>query len=273
MISRKTDHNLTFTKFRDPTLPDVVKDMMEIKGHSVKTSVRLYPRNTPEILINLGKPLHGEMGSKTAAVKGYIIQGSKTTHVKVKHPARCHFLSIRFTANGYYKLLRMPQCEFTDCFYNLDDVIDRRMEDLIPLLQNESHVRQRFQIVSRWLQREFCQKDIPENLLSDFLIKSLNKSPESSVKQLVQKTGFTRKHLVHRFKKEAGLTIKEYQKILRIYRVLKQIDKASHISWAKLAGRFGFYDQSHFIKNFKQYTGLTPTDYLDQQTIDKSLAG
>ncbi len=273
MISQKTDHDLTFTKFRDPLLPDFVKDIMEIKGHSVKTSVRLYPRNTPEILINLGEPIQGEMGSNTARIKRYIIQGSKTTYANVEHPAYCHFLSIRFTTNGYYKLLGMPQNEFTDQFFNLDDLIDRKIEHLIPALQNTLSPEGRFQILEKWLNKEFCKKEIPSKLLSDFVIKYLNRNPDASVKQLAQQTGFTRKHLVHRFKKEAGLTIKEYQKILRIYRVLKQIDKTREISWAKLAGRFGFYDQSHFIKDFKQYTGLTPTDYLNQQIFNKSLAG
>lgn len=273
MISRKTAHDLTFTKFRDPSLPDFVEDIMEIKGHAVKTSVRLYPRNTPEILINLGEPIQGKMGSYQAAVKKYVIQGSKTAHINVEHPQYCRFLSIRFTTNGYYKLLGMSQNEFTNKFYELDDVIDDRIEDLIPALQMPTNAIDRFRILSKWLNREFCQREIPTKLLSDFVIRYLNQNPDSSVKQLVQKTGFTRKHLVCRFKEEAGLTIKEYQKIFRIYRVLKQIDKTRQISWAKLAGRFGFYDQSHFIKDFKQYTGLTPTDYLDQQTLNKSLAG
>lgn len=273
MITQKIDHDLTFTRLSDPSFPDFVKDMMEIKGHSVKTSLRLYPRNTPEILINLGEPLQGEMGSKSASIKKYIIQGSKTAYVNVEHPARCHFLSIRFTTNGYYKLLGMPQNEFTNQFFNLDDVFDRKIEHLIPVLQNTLSLEERFQILEKWLNKEFCKKEIPSKLLSDFVIRYLNQKPDASVKQLTQQTGFTRKHLVCRFKEEAGLTIKEYQKILRIYRLLKQIDKASQISWAKLAGQFGFYDQSHLIKDFKQYTGLTPTDYLDQQTTDKSLAG
>ncbi len=273
MITQKIDHDLTFTRFRDPSFPDFVKDMMEIKGHSVKTSLRLYPRNTPEILINLGEPLQGEMGSKSALVQKYIIQGSKTAYVNVEHPARCHFLSIRFTTNGYYKLFGMPQNEFTNRFYELDDVIDVRIQDMIPVLRMTSRPTDRFRILSQWLNRRNCKRERSTKLLSDFVIKYLNQNPDSSVKQLVQETGFTRKHLVCRFKKEAGLTIKEYQKILRIYRLLKQIDKASQISWAKLAGQFGFYDQSHLIKDFKQYTGLTPTDYLNQQAIDKSLAG
>ena len=109
-------------------------------------------------------------------------------------------------------------------------------------------------------------------LVSDFIINQLNQKPGLTVEQLTAKTGFTRKHLVQRFKEEAGLTIKQYQVIYRLYRVLKEIDNTDRVSWARIACQFGFYDQSHFIRDFKQHTGFTPSDYLKQERSQKSIA-
>lgn len=265
MCKQKNIHDLTFTKFRDASLPDFVKNLVEVKGHATATSLRLYPRNTPEILINLAEPIRGEMGSHTPIIKQYIIQGSKTNYVDVYHPKYCHFISIRFTPNGYYKFLSMSQKSFTNHFFNLNDVMDSEIEPLIPVLQNASSVPKRFQILINWLRREIYKREIPNHLLSDFIIKQLNRNPYLSVLQLVDQTGYTRKHLAQRFKEEVGLTIKEYQKIDRLQHVLKSISGREEYCWATMACEHGFYDQSHFIKDFKQYTACTPAEFVERK--------
>ncbi|MDR8394545.1 AraC family transcriptional regulator [Aliifodinibius sp. S!AR15-10] len=266
MHKQKRIHDLTFTKFSGPSLPVFVKNIMEVRGHAVETTKRLYPRNTPEILINLAKPIQGEMTGRRAVIEGGIIQGSKTAFVEAWHPEYCHFISIRFTPNGYYKFLGISQKSFTNHVIQLADVIDKDLERLLQTLQKTPETKRRFRIVADWIKKAGGKTDPGSILVSDFIIKLLSQNPGLSVKQLTDKTGYTRKHLVDRFKEEVGLTIKEYQKIYRIYRVLKYVDAADHISWAQLAYKFGFYDQSHFIRNFKRYTGFTPSAYLNSRS-------
>jgi AraC-like DNA-binding protein len=272
MLEQTTADSLTFTKFKASVLPDFVKDITEVRGCGVETTKRLCPRNTPEILINLAKPIRGNVAGKTAVIDGCTIQGSKTEFVEARHPENCHFLSIRFTPNAYYKFLEIPQTSFTDHVIQLEDVMNEPSEKLNHPLQEAPDTAQRFRIITNWLKKEVRNTQAGTKLVSDFIINHLNRNPGLTVNQLTEKTGFTRKHLVHRFKEEAGLTIKEYQKINRIYQVLKEIGNTDPISWAQLAYKFGFYDQSHLIRNFKRYTGLTPTDYLKQQAFPKSLA-
>ncbi|MDZ7694295.1 MAG: AraC family transcriptional regulator [Balneolaceae bacterium] len=273
MLTQKTIHNLTFTKFNAPRLPEFVKDITEVRGYGVETTKRLYPRNTPEILINLAKPIRGRMDGKKAVIDGCTMQGSKTKFVEAWHPEFCHFLSIRFIPNGYYKFLGIPQKSLTDHVINLEEILNEDTKELTQRLQEAPDVSHRFRILTNWLRRAECTTETDSTLVSDFIINNLNENPGLTVKELTDKTGYTRKHLVHRFKEEAGLTIKEYQKINRIYRVLKEIQNTECISWAQLACTFGFYDQSHLIRDFKQYTGLTPTDFLKQQAAPKSLVG
>jgi AraC-like DNA-binding protein len=270
MFTQKTIHNLTFTKFKITELPDFVKGITEIRGYGVETTKRLYPRNTPEILINLAKPIRGNVAGKTAVIEECTIQGSKTEFINAWHPEYCHFLSIRFTPNAYYKLLGIPQTSFTDHVIQLEDVINDPSEGLIHRLQEAPDTTQRFRIITKWLKNMVPKTEPGLKLVSDVIINHLNRNPGLTVKQLTEKTGYTRKHLVHRFKEEAGMTIKEYQKINRMYKVLRYIDADSSPSWTKLACDFGFYDQSHFIRDFKNHTGYTPTDYIRPATTQKA---
>ncbi len=255
-------HNtkLHFTKHRGAIKSGIIKNIMEIEGDGLPTSLRLYPRNTPEILINLADPILGRIQNRRITAEGTTIQGSKKTYVEAEHPPSCDFISIRFTPNGIYKLFGIPQTEFTNHLYQLGDIMDDPIH-LIDTLKNTTITRERIQHINQWLQLHISQMEVPMNLLSDFIIHHLSRDPSLTVKKLVEKTGYTRKHLAQRFKKETGLTIKKFQKIQRVYRILKQVNDVPQPPWARLACHHGYFDQSHFIRDFKRFTGLTPTEY------------
>ncbi len=264
MYIQKELPTFTFIKFEGASLPPPVKNMVEIKGCGDETNLRLYPRNTPEILFNLSEPLHGELQNQRPVIKHITIQGCKTAFANVYHPRFCHFISIRFTVNGYYKLLGIPQYTFTNHFFNLDDVFGRNGEQLIPALQNAATTMQRFWILIRWINGELLNKAAPTGLLSDFIIRQFQQYPDITVKELTDRTGYTRKHLAQRFKEESGLSIKEYQKIERLNRVIRNLQNDGRICWSNQVYGNGYYDQSHFIREFKRYTGLKPTEFANQ---------
>lgn len=259
MISETVVNNISFTRYRVPGITEVVRDLVEIKGSSPVVRRRLCPRNTPEILINLGDPVYAE-GVEREFTR-CIIQGSKADPVDVVHSPCRHFLSIRFRPNGYYKVWGIPQCDFTNRYYQGGEVLEG-LEELRNHLLECGSQEERFDLTSEWIRGEIAAADPrPESLLSDVLISALRRQPSLSVRELTRRTGYTRKHLGARFKEEAGMTVKRYQGIQRFYRMMKDLESEEHPQWARLACRHGYYDQSHFIREFKRYTGLTPTEY------------
>ena len=64
------------------------------------------------------------------------------------------------------------------------------------------------------------------------------------------------------FRVEIGLTPKAYQRLHRFRQALARIDRAADIGWAAFALERGYYDQSHFIGDFRTHSGLTPSDYV-----------
>ena len=75
----------------------------------------------------------------------------------------------------------------------------------------------------------------------------------------------SQKHLIHLFKKYIGLTPKWYQRILRFNDLLKQIQNKENIAWADIAYRCGYTDQSHFIKEFKHFSGFNPREFIKKE--------
>jgi AraC-like DNA-binding protein len=75
--------------------------------------------------------------------------------------------------------------------------------------------------------------------------------------------GVSSTHLAQRFKEVVGVTPKRFARTYRFAAAVLAIDPAGPVDWLELAGRAGYYDQAHFGHEFRAFTGLTPTRYLD----------
>lgn len=80
--------------------------------------------------------------------------------------------------------------------------------------------------------------------------------------ELGETLGFSARRLEQVFRTEVGLTPKAYQRLHRFRQALVRIDRAAEIGWAAFALERGYYDQSHFIGEFRAHSGLTPSDYI-----------
>ena len=89
-----------------------------------------------------------------------------------------------------------------------------------------------------------------------------NLSQELLVSELSEQAGFSLFHFIRSFKKEVGLTPKEYVIQQRINKATALIQKHNQYPLNQIALECGFYDQSHMNKYFKSYKGLTPSSYL-----------
>jgi len=79
---------------------------------------------------------------------------------------------------------------------------------------------------------------------------------------LADALGLSARRLEQVFRAEVGLTLKAYQRLHRFRQALVGIDRAAEIGWARFALERGYYDQSHFIGEFRAHSGLTPSEYV-----------
>src|SRR5262249_22307863 len=84
-----------------------------------------------------------------------------------------------------------------------------------------------------------------------------------AVSTLAAKLGCSRKHLIARFRDQVGLPPKLLGRILRFQRVLRRIEAAPALPrWVDVAADCGDFDQAHLIREFRGFSGSTPSDFL-----------
>ena len=94
-------------------------------------------------------------------------------------------------------------------------------------------------------------------------IASIARAPlRSGIAQLSDGLGWTPRRLQQVFSAEVGLTPRAFQRLARFRSTLAGIDRAADVGWAAFAFEYGYYDQSHLIREFRAHAGLSPTAYL-----------
>ena len=83
------------------------------------------------------------------------------------------------------------------------------------------------------------------------------------VGDLCEAAGVSSTHMAQRFKEIIGITPKRLARTHRFTATVFSIDPAGPIDWAELASGAGYFDQPHFSHEFREFTGLTPTRYVD----------
>ena len=78
--------------------------------------------------------------------------------------------------------------------------------------------------------------------------------------------GLSAKRFIERFKVDVGMTPKRYCRLRRFQRALTQAHQSREVDWTQVALDCGYFDQAHFIHDFRTFSGLTPTGYRSART-------
>lgn len=89
--------------------------------------------------------------------------------------------------------------------------------------------------------------------------------PTRPIAEIADELGVSHAHLDRQFTEIVGLAPRALARLLRLRRLLAELDVGAPIEWSKLAAEYGWYDQAHFIRDFRRHTGVTPSEYVAAQ--------
>jgi AraC-like DNA-binding protein len=172
-----------------------------------------------------------------------------------------HVLGVQFRPGGSFPFFAAPARDFRDSHISLDQIWGADAERLHQRLVQAPTPRDKFEILEAALialaPREFTRHPAVAMALT-----RVTGSRVTSVATLAAEAEVSHKKFIRIFTDEVGFTPKLYLRVARFQRVLAHIHRAPDVDWGDAVERGGYFDQSHFIRDFRQFSGLTPTDYL-----------
>jgi len=111
----------------------------------------------------------------------------------------------------------------------------------------------------------FYQKIQPKPDYIDYAANLIvEKNGMVHISDLMKEVFMSRRNFERKFFKKVGLSPKYYARIRRMSYLMNEIAGKKKVDWASLFSQCEFYDQSHFIKDFIEFTGRTPEQYIKE---------
>ncbi|HEX6481422.1 MAG TPA: helix-turn-helix domain-containing protein [Ktedonobacteraceae bacterium] len=180
-------------------------------------------------------------------------------------------LGIKFKPGAFYPFVKSPVSNFTDASISFCDVFGmdgNALEDAIFSKENETEMRE---IGENFLRERLPERDemVTEiNRIVDYVIAH----PEiTRVDDVVNCLNLNKRTLQRLFHQYVGVSPKWVIQRYRLHEVAERLADNKAIDCAEIALELGYFDQAHFIKDFKAIVGWTPAEYA-KRIAEESLS-
>jgi len=248
----------------DPRLRSCVIDY---QGYSEQARVPMRRLQAPfagvPMILTFGPAIDIANGDRPATRDTHhsFLAGLHDVHVFTEYVGAQRGFQVNFTLLGAYRLLNLAMSELANRCLDLAELLGGEAARLIDRLQDATDWPARFEIMDQFLLRRLSAG---RPMLPDvaWALKSLETSRGGrSIGALTRELGCSRRHLIQRFHAQIGLSPKSVAGILRFEHAVETIRSADEQSWADLAIACGYYDQAHFNRDFRRYSGRTPSEF------------
>jgi AraC-like DNA-binding protein len=195
----------------------------------------------------------------------HFLTGPNDSICRVKLFNGLHKLIVHFKPGGLFKIFHFPTSQFNNRSWDAEEIGGKKIAEIAGLLK-KSKLTRNIEILDTYLIEQLQgQKKMARNI--DEAIELIEKSKGNiSLRELELATFTTKRTLERRFLEQVGLYPKAFSRLVRFNSVIRFIESNLNVKWRQLADAFGYYDQSHFIHEFKAFTGSLPQEYFSLKT-------
>jgi len=200
-------------------------------------------------------------------VAGASVVGAMTRPILVEGPHPRLYVGVRLAPGYAQSAFRVPASELTDqrVAYELLERQAAEHVDAVAGATDAECVAAAFEIVRQRLVRG---TDVSRSVLAA-VRRIVQADGNLKVAALAGEIGVTRQQLARQFAAHVGLTPKMFARVVRARAALGRAASARlahprNVNWGAIAYDLGYYDQPHFIDDFKEITGQTPGDWLGE---------
>jgi len=244
-----------------PPLRHLIKEFWIIENPETEpVAQKIIPDGYSEIILHYGDPYRINTSGAWEEQASMLYSNQFTHCFLLENTGASAMLGIKLFPTAFYQLFGEGQHPITDQVVDLTQLINLPPE-IQQLTVNTYTTESRITAIEKWL------SELPTNESSAHAIVAhiFEKNGLVGVEELAERFHISRRHLERLFQREVGLTPKKFVRIVKfsfIFQVMQEGDK----SWVQIALQSGYFDQAHFIKNFKEFTGEHPSAYGFDET-------
>ena len=227
----------------------------------VHTRERIMPDGAMQLLVNLHedelRSYHGE-SLELRRTGGAALCGPYTGHFAIDTAEQRAIMGVSFHPGGAAPFFAAPADAVSGLDVEVDQLWGRDGATLRERLLEQPTPAARLRTLEAVLLARVVRPLAPDPAIS-LAISALER--DVPVAAVAERLGYSARRLISGFGAQVGLTPKRFARVRRFQRVLRAITGGPPTPWVELALACGYFDQAHFIHDFRAFSGLHPTAY------------
>ncbi len=179
---------------------------------------------------------------------------------------KASFISVRFKSGRFRHFTNIPFTELNDAFISSNKLWPNEKNISIQHINNikDKIIEIEYFLISMLQQYRKTDTDIWDTII-DQLYYNFN---TTTIESISKENEFSIRNFQKNFKNQFGITAKQFQLLARFQHSIKKALLTKNVNYLDIALDNGYYDQSHFIKEFKTMTGESPLNYLTKENFE-----
>jgi AraC-like DNA-binding protein len=191
------------------------------------------------------------------------IIGQLTKPLEIEPTGVTGIFAVRFHPNGFvpFTSTSISIKDLSNTAFDLSKVFGKEGEEIVQKVINAASTLERINCVESFLISKIINTQTIDRIVKSAVETIITANGQLSIQALSQKVDINRRQLERRFSSTIGLSPKQLSKVIRLQAAFKLLIDKKNTSLTDLAYEGEYYDQAHFIKDFKELTGVTPKEF------------
>lgn len=248
-------------------------DHVEFFGHwqhcGASYRSRALPRGAVTVIFDVGQrqrlDCYAADGHTRLEVPPAVIAGPHSAPYISDMAADEPVMAVHFRPGGAFPFFGIPLGDLEGAGVCLDEGWGRNGHELHERLIEASSVAARFGVLEEFLlsRARFSVRRHPGVAVA---MAAVEANPSIRMAEVRHLTGLSTKRMIALFRAEVGLSPKAYARVRRLQAALRKLG-AGAMGGARIAADIGYSDQAHFVREFRSFTAMTPTQYSRQRIV------
>lgn len=197
--------------------------------------------------------------------------GVLTQNYWIHYTGRINRIGVRFHPGCAYAFVPFSVERLNDRICDLDQIWGRAGWELTEDMQcPKLTTPQRIERLENFLIDLLDRYQKHDSVYGSAAQAVITRQGQVSLGNLSRRVGSSRRQLERKFRRKSGLTPKQFCRILRFRHLFEYISAHPNDSWVVTALACGYYDQAHLIRDFRQFTGMSPVTFI-KEIVQKDL--
>lgn len=201
-----------------------------------------------------------ENGKSIIQPRCFVI-GQLTRPLEIEPTGETGIFSVRFHPNGFLPFATVPIKEMENAAVSLEKLFGKDGQEIEQKILTANSTSERIKLIETFLLSRLTDTETVDRIVKSTVETILTTNGQLSVDELSKQMNINRRQLERKFSSTIGLSPKQLSKTIRLQATLKMLLNKKFTSLTALAYESEYYDQAHFIKDFKELTGFTPKEF------------